>query len=107
MNSDIQKEKATVEKLKNSEDMATLWETIILIECYPFRTNKGLKFTYTVHGSEMKISRKEKPVTRSSVEIAYKRALEVGVSGPKKLSVFGASSLYLVFVRLGVISSER
>lgn len=98
------KRKAAVKKLKNSEDMDTLWEAIILFEDYSFQTSKGLRFTYTVHGGEMKISRKEKAVTRSSVEMAYKIALEGEITGPKKLGVFGASYLYPVFVRLGVVS---
>lgn len=97
------KRKSAVEKLTKTATFENLWEAIILFEGYPFRTSKGLKFTYMVHGGEMKISRKERTVTRSSVEIAYKRALEGGVTGPKKLGVFGASYLYPVFVRLGVI----
>ncbi len=98
------KRRAAVEMLKDIENMEKLWESIILFEGYPFQTSKGLRFTYKVHGGEMKISRKEKAVTRSSVEMAYKRALEGGVTGPKKLGVFGASYLYPVFKHLGVIS---
>ncbi|MCD8328839.1 MAG: hypothetical protein LUC25_07085 [Ruminococcus sp.] len=98
------KRRAAVEKLTKTTTFENLWDAIILFEGYPFQISKGLKFTYTVHGGEMKISRKEKAVTRSSVEMAHKRALEGGVTGPKKMGVFGASYLYPVFVRLGVIS---
>lgn len=56
----------------------------------------------------MFVDRKEKSITRSSVEMAYLKALEMDgvVTGPKKLGVFGASYLYPVFVRLGVIKSS-
>ncbi len=53
----------------------------------------------------MKVDRKNKSITRSSVEIAYQKVLELEgiVTGPKKLGVFGASYLYPVFIRIGVI----
>ena len=52
----------------------------------------------------MFIDRKEKSVTRSSVELAYQKAQELGrVTGPKQLGVFGASYLYPVFVRLRIV----
>lgn len=39
---------------------------------------------------------------------AFQKALELGekATGPKKLGVFGASYLYPVFVRLGVINKR-
>lgn len=51
------------------------------------------------------MDRKEKSITRATVDLAYQKVLEMGgiVEGPKKLGVFGASYLYPVFVRLGVI----
>ena len=38
--------------------------------------------------------------------MAFRKALELGgaVAGPKKLGTFGASYLYPVFVRIGVIA---
>lgn len=50
-----------------------------------------------------------KSITRATVELAYQKALEMGgiVEGPKKLGVFGASYLYPVFVRLGVIKKGK
>lgn len=70
---------------------------------YPFRTVKGLTFIYEIHGGEMRVSRKEKTITKSSVKIAFHRVEESGcITGPKKLGVFGASYLYPVFVELGV-----
>ncbi|MCD8366372.1 MAG: hypothetical protein LUC83_11390 [Clostridiales bacterium] len=82
-----------------------LWDAIIQFDSYPFRTVKKMNFTYQVRGYEMFISRKEKSITRSSVNMAFRIAQEMEgrVSGPKKLKVFGASYLYPVFVRFGII----
>ncbi|MCD8221324.1 MAG: hypothetical protein LUD07_03835 [Clostridiales bacterium] len=81
-----------------------LWELIIQYQSHPFRTVKGLTFTYEIHGGEMRVSRKEKTITKSSVKIAFQRAkASEGITGPKKLGVFGASYLYPVFMELGVI----
>ena len=57
----------------------------------------------------MFISRREKSITRSTVNMAYQRAVELMerdgfVPGPKKLRAFGASYLYPIFVAAGVIA---
>lgn len=95
--------KAAVEKLEDSPD--TLWECLMLFAEYPFKTSKGLSFTYTIKGNEMFVTRKEKSITRATVLLAYEKAVELGgaVKGPKTLGCFGASYLYPVFIRLGVI----
>ena len=116
-------------------EMEFLWKCVITFEGYPFRTSgrgrmPGVKFTYSIsrtpnqggrhydgytvegYGNELKFSTKEKTVTRATVELAYKKALEVQiaegcVSGPKKIgSVFGASYLYPMLVRFGVIRAS-
>lgn len=94
---------AAVETLSKEGSVDNLWDCIVAFQGYPFTTAKGLKFRYTVKGGEMKVDRKEKTVTRSSVEIAYQRACEGEITGPKKLGVFGASYIYPVFVRIGVV----
>lgn len=86
----------------------TLWNTLICFEGYPFKTAKGLRYYYTVKGNEIFFSRKEKSVTRASVSIALETAMELqktgsSITGPKMLRCFGASYLYPVFIRLGVI----
>lgn len=70
-----------------------------------FFTAKNLEFTYAIRGGELFVSRKEKSITRATVELAFWRALELkeATTGPKKLGVFGASYLYPVFIELGVI----
>ncbi len=86
----------------------TLWNTLVRFEGYPFKTAKGLRYYYTVRGNEIFFSRKEKSVTRASVTIALETVIEkqttgLPITGPKMLRCFGASYLYPVFIRLGVI----
>jgi len=89
-----------------------LWETITTFEDYPFRTAKGLRFYYTVKGNELFISRKEKSVTRSSVNMAFETVVRLQregseITGPKMLGCFGASYLYPIFIRIGVICDGK
>lgn len=118
-----------------------LWKTVVAFQSYPFTTSgrgsrEGVKFTYEVsksttgggrryegeqvegYGNEMWITilpdrvRKEKSISRSTVDLALRTALTVQaqegfVSGPKKLNVPGAGSyLYPMLVRFGVINSS-
>lgn len=96
---------ALVKQLQKDQSMDTLWTALVAFAGHPFSTAKGLEFTYRVKGYEIFVDRKEKSITRSSVELAYRRALELegNVTGPKKLGIFGASYLYPVFIRLGII----
>ncbi|MDO4274509.1 MAG: hypothetical protein Q4D16_12635 [Eubacteriales bacterium] len=58
----------------------------------------------------MLVDRKEKSITRATVELASIRDIDIGgegMTGPKKLGCFGASYLYPVFIRLGVIRDTR
>lgn len=85
-----------------------LWDTLLLFQKYTFQTAKGLAFTYEIRGYEMFVDRKEKSITRATVNIAFHKALQIQrtegkVSGPKKLGTFGASYLYPVFIHIGVI----
>lgn len=53
----------------------------------------------------MFVNRKSKSITQATVFMAFRKAMELEgtVAGPKKLGTFGASYLYPVFVKLGVI----
>lgn len=112
-----------------------LWKAIIAFQSYPFHTSgrgsrEGVKFTYEVsklttgggrryagetvecYGNEMWITtlpdkvRKEKSISRSTVDLALKNAREKEIKGPKALGIPGAGSyLYPMFVRFGVITS--
>lgn len=74
-----------------------------------FITVKGLRFRYGVNENEIHINRKKKSITRISVKVALKVVLEKNgnISGPKKLGVFGASYLYPIFLRFGLIDMGR
>lgn len=96
---------AAVKKLTQDMSMENLWETLVLYAGYPFHTVKGLKFNYCVRGNEIFINRKEKSITKSSVDVAFHKVMDANrhVSGPKKLGVFGASYLYPIFLRINLI----
>ena len=97
------------EGIRAKEDISILegklWEAVKAFEKYPFYTMKGLRFTYVLKGRELFDSRKEKSITGSTVMLAFRKALELQqkVKGPKQLETFGASYLYPVFLRVGVI----
>lgn len=108
----------SIEQLENilyTEDFEKvekqLWKTLLLLENYPFQTAKGLNYFYKIKGNEIFFSRKEKSVTRASVNIALKKAIElqkdgIPIKGPKMLKSFGASYLYPVFIKIRVIRLE-
>lgn len=59
-------------------------------------TAKGLRYYYTIKGNEMFFTRKEKSVTRATVNIALQAAINlqkdgIRITGPKMLGCFGAS----------------
>lgn len=88
---------------------AELWKLMILLQGCVFHTTKGLKFSYKIRGGEMFVNRKSKSITQATVFMAYTRGMELmerdgTVTGPKKLGTFGASYLYPVFERIGVIT---
>ena len=90
-----------------SEAENQLWDKLIENEGRTWHTSRGLEFSYKITGNEMFIDRKEKSITRSTVNIAYLKAVELKVvTGPKKLGVFGASYLYPVLLELGICTKE-
>lgn len=105
----VERLKACIEAEGSPEEMEELlWETLRQFQGCDFTTAKGLTFRYVIRGNEMFVDRKEKSITRASVSLSFQKALEVQsvwncVSGPKKLGTFGASYLYPIFLRLGVI----
>lgn len=93
-------------------DEEALWSALIAHQDHPFRTAKHLEFTYAIVGNEMFVSRKDKSITRATVNMAYHAARRIQdkgqtVEGPKMLGTFGASYLYPIFIRLGVIRREE
>ena len=55
----------------------------------------------------MFVDRQEKSITRATVMKAYRKVVELrgDVKGPKVLGTFGASYLYPIFVKMGLIRS--
>ena len=98
-------ESATEATMAITDREAILWDALLLYQSYPFKTAKGLKFTYCIKGNEIFVDRKEKSITRATVNIALRNALESGaaITGPKKLGTFGSSYLYPIFKILGII----
>ena len=103
--------KETVERLKRiiTEQSDSLydevWKTMELFQNYTFYTAKKYKFRYTMSRGEIFVTREEKSITRSSVNIAINKVIEKKgiIPGPKAMDVFGASYLYPVFKRIGII----
>ena len=90
-----------------AEKEEKLWQELIYLQGCLFTTSKGLDFTYKVHGGEMFVDRKEKSITRATVMKAYGKVVELDgvVKGPKTLGTFGASYLYPIFVKMGLIKT--
>jgi len=85
-----------------------LWDVLVMLEGKSFETAKHLDYSYSIKGYEMFVSRKDKSITRSTVNLSLWNAMELQkaglpVSGPKKLKTFGASYLYPIFMEIGVI----
>lgn len=100
--------KAAVERLSESFTEDNLWAALLFFQEYPFYTAKGLKFTYTIRGNEIFFDRKKKSITRATVDLAFQKTIELHrkVTGPKKLGCFGASYIFPVLIRLGVIEAD-
>lgn len=90
------------------EQEDALWNMLIYLQGCVFLTAKGLKYTYKIKGGEMFVNRKSKSITQATIFMAFHKAMELGgaVAGPKRLGTFGASYLYPIFVKLGVIRGD-
>ena len=123
--------KAAVITLKSDPTAMNLWNCVCLFAGYPFQTSgrgnhPGSKFKYEVaeaggsggkhyegesvdgYGNELWIvsssgEKREKSISRSSVDYALKIALEGSVTGPKQLKIYGASYVYALFKRFGMM----
>ena len=84
-----------------SKDEIDLWEKIKAKRDVPFQTAKGLTFGIEIKGNELFVDRREKSITRASVNVAYKKWAENPDCGPKALGVFGASYLWSIFREIG------
>lgn len=133
-----EREQALSDLHANPGSSLYLWKAVIAFEGQEFTTSgrgsrEGVRFTYSItrtagqkggghryngeavegYGNELWVitdgEEKKKSISRSTVELGYKRAVEAGgiVTGPKKLNVPGAGSyLYPMFIRFGVINNN-
>lgn len=94
-----------IETGNDLEKENALWNALLVFQNRSFKTAKGLEYSYYIKGYEMFVDRKEKSITRSTINIAFHKALELGAAatGPKKLGTFGASYLYPIFLQIGVV----
>ena len=89
-----------------------LWLVLCELEQEFFYTVKRIPFTYIIRGHEMFVDRKEKSITQATVVLSARRVLEkqaqgIVISGPKKIGTFGASYLYPIFQRIGLITEDE
>ena len=97
-------------------DINSLWNAILLFQSYPFKTATGLPFQYEIkkgrngeYTKELWIDRRgeSKSLTMSTVERAYKKAVEMKgtvVMRPKALGdLRGISYIYPIFYRFALI----
>ena len=92
-------------------DELSLWAALTLHQGKPFKTASHLSYTYTIRNNEMFVSRKEKSITRSTIELAFHKVVKmqaegIQIDGPKMIGTFGASYLYPVFCYLCIIRNN-
>ena len=111
--------------LEGEDWKEALWECVVTYQGQSLHTSGrygrgGRPYYYMLKTSartgkntdEMIVNmRTSKTITRSTVELGFKNALQVQeeegrVAGPKKLAVRGCSYLYPLFLELGVITRE-
>lgn len=84
-----------------------LWKKIVEKQNETFRTKKGLEFKIEIKGNELFVNRRQKSITRASVNIAYKKWMEDKDCGPKALGVFGSSYLWSLFREIDDVLCKR
>ena len=95
-----------------SDEENTLWMMLIDNQNKQYYTMKQLPFRYSIKGNELFVSRKEKSITRATVNRAFRIVIEIteageAVTGAKRLGTFGASYLYPIFIELGIIKNPN
>lgn len=105
------KRKLAVQKLQScmGESMGileeVLWNTIKVFSGYFFETADGERFCYSVSGDEILVLKSRESITRVDVNLAVEEILELNgvVESLQNMKVPGASYLYPVFLRFGLI----
>lgn len=105
-----------LEQLRKEMSEEKLWEAIVVFECYPFHTMRGLPFSYTIkigkngfYNRELQINRcrESKTVVWSSIKLAFNNACMLKgeiINKPKQLGdIRGISYIYPMLYRFGLI----
>lgn len=79
-----------------------LWQAITSHQGETFYTKKMLPFTYIIKGGEMFTDRRERSITRSTFENAYKKIKNAPdkITGPKALNMYGAPYVWAVLSKV-------
>ena len=79
-----------------------LWGVITSHQGETFYTKKLLPFTYTIKGGEMFTDHRERSITRSTFENAYKKIKNNPgkITGPKALNMYGAPYVWAVLAKV-------
>ena len=96
----LKKQQQRFREAKNfSAQSEAVWEMILICQNRPFHTVRNCEFRYTVRGHEIKISRKEKTITRADGGCRSAKGTETGDGlRSQAAGVFGASYLYPLFL---------
>lgn len=67
-----------------------------------------MRYTYKIKENELFVGRKEKGISKSTVMQAMQKVMELKqkVKEPEQLEVSGASYLYPLFLKIGLIENE-
>ena len=92
----------------NGISLDSLWQIITSRQGEQFYTVKNLPFTYEVRGGELFTDRRDRSITKSTFEAAFKKlAANPGtITGPKKLNVYGGPYVWAVLKGIGVIGAD-
>ena len=79
-------------------DITELWRRVEERQHETFYTAKGLPFTYEIRGGEMVVDRRNKTITKATLNRALEKIQEnpAAITGPKSLNVFGAPYILAV-----------
>ncbi len=90
---------------KYTREEIEFWEWLAARQEHVFKTMTGLEFKVAIKGNELFIDRKKKGLTRSTANVAMRKAREIKViqKTPKELGTFGASYLMPIFMEYGIL----
>ncbi len=91
-----------------TDEECRFWNWLVANQSRPFETLRGLSFCIVIRGNELFIDRKKKGLTRSTVNVALKKAQEIKEirKTPKELGTFGASYLMPLLVAYGALENK-